>query len=343
MKKIYNFYKKMLLFVAAILLFCISLRAQNPQHVRFDATISSPPCEGGSFPYDTTKHVTFTVNVPGGGTRTFKFLTYNLGANPALTPKQQMTYHDTCKTDMSVYGGWYQWGRKLVSHTFRCDYPASDAAHFSEIPIPRLPENVSQYIIGTLANSYMTNWLGNGANALWNSTGDINGTGPGNNNACPDGYRVPSEYEWALLGWDDGNPASAANDYKRDITSAATLAPSGLYWVQVNNGLVNHTFTAGAICGYVLYEKSVWEANQIADGGSLVDDFAPTPIMFLPAAGTRGNNGIRDVGIMGNYWSSSRSGVTAAYHMDLINTYVQPQIYGSRIIGMSVRCIAIDE
>ena len=85
--------------------------------------------------WNGTKWLSFCHDSGGGSTsgtgsveiyvssgQTLKFMTYNLGANPNLTPKQQMAYSGANPEDITVYGGFYQWGRKDAAHTFRGGY-----------------------------------------------------------------------------------------------------------------------------------------------------------------------------------------------------------------------------
>ena len=342
MKKIYNFYKKMLLFVAAILLFCISLRAQNPQHVRFDATITPAPCEGGSFTDDASKHVTITVNLPGGGTRTLTYLTYNQGANPALTPRQQMAYSG-CETDMTVFGGWYQFGRNNINHAFRCD-PTPDVdsdSRFTKTKAPSpTPDVYPQFIYG-MSNPFR--WSGStGYTTLWGSGAMNPPTSSGSNNPCPSGYRVPTEHEWALLSWEGGDPTTETDDEINDFSGTAALAPSGLWWVKVNNGLVNTSFTEGNMCGYAIYQGSTWETTPVV-GTNLIDALAPEPLLFLPANGLRMiiNGQSYEVGKWGWYGSSTQGG-NMAFLLYFEDSHIK-NIPGNMSEGRAVRCIAEEE
>ncbi|MDR0546918.1 MAG: hypothetical protein LBG77_04975, partial [Dysgonamonadaceae bacterium] len=105
-----------------------------------DETLRIATCLPDYYAPDKTKKVTITVKntlkdntadplygkYAGAESIKLTFLTYNLGANPNLTPKQQMAYVSTLTnktyTDITVYGGLYQWGRSDAAHSFRCDY-----------------------------------------------------------------------------------------------------------------------------------------------------------------------------------------------------------------------------
>ncbi|MDR1562500.1 MAG: hypothetical protein LBS54_05380 [Dysgonamonadaceae bacterium] len=118
--------------------------------------------------------------------------------------------------------------------------------------------------------------------------------------------------------------------------------------------------------GYAVYEESVWNdaittgvykdwggggertAENFPAGQSLHYINAPNPLLFLPAAGVRGNDrgGIGGVGIMGKYWSSSigdEEGAASIFCGFYGGTYGGTVEAGSSDMpnnGMSIRCVA---
>ena len=61
--------------------------------------------------------------------------------------------------------------------------------------------------------------------------------------------------------------------------------------------------------------------------------------VFLPAAGYRSGTGVFDVGSDGYYWSATPSGTDDAYRLGFYSDYLDPQDYGSRGYGRSVRLV----
>lgn len=61
--------------------------------------------------------------------------------------------------------------------------------------------------------------------------------------------------------------------------------------------------------------------------------------LFFPAAGNINNMSHRDQGLSGDYWSSSYLSVTNARFMSLSSSNVNPQYYGNRRLGFSVRAV----
>ena len=328
--------------------------------------------------------VVVKVDASGNGTaaasphtKTMRFLTYNLGANPALTPKEQMAYSSTGAGDPAVYGGLYQWGRKDSRHTFRCD-PTPDADHDPKfttglIHITTLPESDNGKFVwgdlGSEVDANFGNWGGPhlDASPLWGNGGGLltqNTTtytaSENTQNPCPTGYRVPTQHEWALLGWEDGSFTSDAYDFKSNLgTVVFTSANSDLVWVKVMNGVPSLTFTAGNLCGYALYKQSDWSAaigvggyfngllangsnvSAVFSGKKLYDAGAPAPLLFLPTAGYRfyDDGVVYDVGTGGSYWSST-VGSDYSYALYFCSSFVQAGSYTGRAYGFSVRCVA---
>ena len=372
MKKIYNFYRKMLPLGAAILLFCTSLNAQEHKHFysNFNILTVEPPCEAETFPIVDNKYVEITVKgilnanqiFVGAGSatptheKTFRFFTYNLGANPNMTPKEQMAYFPVLSTDMTVYGGLYQWGRSAVSHTFRCDpTPSNSSSHFTTTLIHRdtLARDHGKFIIGS------NNWVTPTTNTLWGNGSGVSNQTPvsGSNNPCPAGWRVPTEHEWALLANEGGSSSSDIDDLFPPITSA-TLVPSGLYWVKVLNGCATPTFyfshdgetvSRCDMCGYALYTQNEWETAVASNPGyqdgslSLTTQNAPKPLMFLPAAGFRIFGERRSLefstGQYGTYWTSTIRYSNEVFNFTLNTMVVAAASPNYHAFGFSIRCV----
>ncbi|MCL2435691.1 MAG: hypothetical protein FWD09_06105, partial [Lentimicrobiaceae bacterium] len=255
----------------------------------------SIPCAAGTFPatvgssfVDITVDVDMIGSIPVGSTSpttttTLRFLTYNLGANPAISVKDQMRYFPVDPQDITVYGGFYQWGRKNIDHTFRCN-PDPDVAtdpRFTQTIVTDLSNDPGQFVYGgpgspIAGNSY--NWYTHtAASSLWGNGGGLatqaNTTytaGQNTENPCPAGYRVPTQHEWALLGQEGGSSATTTDDSFVTTGNIATLARSGLYWVKVVSGRASFAFTTtgNPMCGYALYNKTEWEgaATGYQDG-----------------------------------------------------------------------------
>ena len=286
--------------------------------------VTMPPCKQNSFSNDVSKHVTITVD-----TTTLTILTYNLGANPSLTPKQQLAYSPSCPTDITVFGGWYQWGRSHIDHTFRCDpFPDVESdSRFTTTQVTSATADVTgEFIYNPVFEVY--DWINPQDNTLWGN-GSLNNPASGTNNPCPDGYRVPTLHEWDLLFKAlIGNTILAFDDY---------------YWVMVNNGIVSASFNSNYMCGMALYTKSDWDGSGLTIGSNLITANIE-PLLFLPAAGwrTHHQNVAGDgISLYGTYWSSSVANSFVNYDSYYL-------VFGStgsytnsnnRIYGFSVRCV----
>ena len=326
-------------------------------------TVVIGPCIANSFPRVTTEYVDFIVNVDasgngvasGGTPKTLRFMTYNLGANPSLSPKQQMEYPG-CPYDMTVYGGLYQWGRQDHQHTFRCNYtPTSDPTYFHNAQVSLADINNFNGIfiynttydwINTITD---TNLWGNGERI---ETGNGNTGTIGAYDPCPPGWRVPTQQEWALL-LNETSPFNKTNAYTGDLFDPTDevnvyLRRGDTYWVRVVKGYAKGSFAANTMCGYALYKKDVWESAQssapqyAAGTAPLYESGAPQPLMFLPAGGSRiwSSGVVSNYGIAASYWSATITPVSYASFMTSIgnnrvnagnNTYHQN--------GLPVRCI----
>jgi hypothetical protein len=308
------------------------------------------------------------------GPDTLKFLTFNLGANPNLSPKEQMAYttpdtFSNLKEDVTVFGGLFQWGRKDIAHSLRCAI-ADKPEYFTENTYTTaynpatstkfvwngpngIPGNVSSnnndwYYPHTAARDF---W-GNGGGAATQTATTYTGT-QNLHNPCPQGWRVPTQYEWALIGQENGDPSNPSDSFGTSTNGVnGTLPNNGqVYWVPVNEGQASASWEAGKNCGYALYLKSVWEAARAAGGyfdnsgtpdmtRRLTASGAPEPLMFLPAGGLRyySDGGVYNTGNRGYYWSSTvdSSGARGLYfYSSSVVTSAN-----TRALGMAVRCLA---
>jgi hypothetical protein len=312
--------------------------------------------------YVATKYVDITVDVPdedgnSTGKKTLRFLTYNLGANPNMTVKEQMAYVSTMtkpEEDITVFGGLFQWGRKDAEHSLRCDKDDVPGS-FIETPYPSAdydPSTSHVFVWGV--NDWITPQKGD----LWGNGGgasgqeDTNYTGNQNvNNPCPSGYRVPTEYEWALLGHDAGGSDNFWDDYlntsDHSTSSGLGFIPDGnpgIVWVPVSEGNASTSWKPGATCGYALYTFGEWDGAALGyktGNDPLTDADAPEPLLFLPAGGDRYyyDGGVRYTGIYGYYWSSVVYGPDS-YSMYFVSSNVYADYNNSRALGMSVRCVS---
>jgi hypothetical protein len=274
------------------------------------------------------------------------FLRYNLGADPRLTAKQQMAYPHTDRKNIRVHGGLWQWGRNDVKHSLRDSIP--DAPDFFTTTKYPKDEDPTKFVYNispspynwTAAHAQNSNLWGNGGKVgidgglksqtdfSYSSGTDLlgNSSGVANNlkNPCPTGYRVPTQYEWALIVNDNGttgtpDPSTSTLDLL-NFTSTSAPKYSGtaenpqwfvpyinenIVWVRVRNGkpcLRNDWPSSSGepgdgMHGYAIYAKSDITSDSdptaaynsaFAIGNDLTADAAPTPLTFFPAAGQRG-------------------------------------------------------
>jgi hypothetical protein len=229
-----------------------------------------------------------------------------------------------------------------------------------------------KFIYGSYLNNNEFNWYPDAINnrtsgsvvgaadALWGNGLDLDGqttTVAGNANPCPAGWRVPTQDEWEMISAYDCNPSKAVIALPTSGGTAGTADEYNpdLIWVPVVNGKPdNSTWSAvpsnSSVGGYALYFKIDWEgidatggakAYAAAVGNYLYDPACPSPLLFLPAAGSRDHKdgSVDYTGSDGYYWSSTvhRS---KSYCMYFRNTSVYPNSQGNRALGLSVRCVA---
>jgi len=338
---------------------------------------SIPTCDATSFENDVTRKVKIPTIYGDGDSITF--LTYNLGACPTMTPKEQMAYLSTySKTaeDAMVYGGLFQWGRKDYESALRCS-PASTPSRYTNNRYSTSnynPSNTSQMRFVWGAYNWLTYTNDTDYNYFWGN-GDslddqINTKYEGDDNKynpCPTGFRIPTQNEWASIGienadykdiFDDGFPVALPVAHPNNGVGHSNPY---LYWVPVVNGRVSQAWETGGyleinnpkMTGYAIYATADWaavSASGKAGTTPLYADLEPEPLMFLPAAGFRNGMGngtsaepLWDAGYSGSYWSSTfaYSNYSYALWFDHQNVSATGMSTGGHCIssGRSVRCI----
>ncbi|MDR1742523.1 MAG: hypothetical protein LBR48_01725 [Dysgonamonadaceae bacterium] len=310
------------------------------------------------------------------------FLTYNLGADPKLSPKEQMAYPHSDDKNIRVYGGLWQWGRKDVEHSLRDS--VVEAPNFFTTDLYTKSDSPTKFVYG-ISYSNPANWTsdhtinsnlwGNGLGipkqtdfrSSTSSGTDFNGSSNVANNLknpCPNGYRVPTQHEWALILNENGLSNSIKGDLfytNGDNDNLSSYSDTwyvpknnaNVVWVRVSDKKAATSFTSGKMNGYAIYDARNTAINTVdkrntvfAEGADLTADSAPMPLMFLPAAGLREcEKGIvDDTGIQGYYWSSTLGGNNTTidiYSCQMVfsGTIVRADTHFYRAFGHSVRCV----
>jgi hypothetical protein len=262
---------------------------------------------------NTGKSVQLRLGSATGDTLTF--LTYNLGADPSLTPFQQMKYEYTWATtatdsakipyDLRVNGGLFQWGRKDFRHAFRCPKEAGNAGMFSDTQLdyPSVLDD-GKFVL------YNSDWVITPQDSLWDSS--ISGY-TGFNDPCPSGFHVPTLLQWNTFI--DNNKICWFN------RSGATYINQRYVAIPVQNGIWKSNFTSGLLPdpnsnyrannGIAIYTDTAYTAlTSKGDGIDLADfeSFGGTlhePVLFLPAGGfrNRSGGGVVYTGYGSAYWA----------------------------------------
>jgi hypothetical protein len=334
------------------------------------------PIVGGSA-YEATIPLGSAYSSYNGGSLTF--LTYNLGADPSLSPKQQMAYPYTDLKNIRVYGGLYQWGRNDRQHSLRDPLDDSDTEHFYEGQLSSYDGTQTQFAWGTngtwLSGDGQTSYFWGNA-TVYNADQAYPPPSAGTYNPCPSGYRVPTQYEWALIFNDNGTSGTPApnsitgdnfliastgdNCYKADANQVWAIPYSNhnVVWVIVRDGKATTEYqtTTGHANGLAVYKvadlPSGWDnatTGTFVPGKDLTLDSAPTPLMFLPTSGSyrdykTGN--ISATSIVATYWSCTiGSGTTPiSYRMRIGREVILNTVsasYHYRAYGCAVRCVKI--
>ncbi|MDR1372967.1 MAG: hypothetical protein LBJ17_07640 [Dysgonamonadaceae bacterium] len=313
---------------------------------------------------DPTKITKIPTHLPND---TLTFLNFNLGACPYLTPKQQMAYVSPMSItaeDVNVYGGLFQWGRKDSESALRCSMTDNIDLFSSTLYLDEddYKYSDSKFIFGgfnwisSTSLSAQRSFWGNGEGLTKQTvvyTEQENLYDP-----CPPGWRVPTQYEWALVGFEGGDMTSISGDaFYSDINGTSF---NGVVWVPVVDGRPSVSWTNGTttgstihnppMTGYAIYAKADSAAAisyAVADvSNKLYDEAAPEPLMFLPASGFRdGQTGkLFDTGNNGSYWTgvasdSDNYAYNLWFNQDKVNAFGETSNGSYISTARSVRCV----
>jgi uncharacterized protein (TIGR02145 family) len=254
------------------------------------------------------------------------WMTYNLGADPSLSPVQQVDEWASqnvaadATSPVTVMGDLYQWSRAADGHQLRTSTTSTTQATSLDA-FGQPSATTAQFIIGN--DDWRTGYADALAPALswkWNSGGRANMTDP-----CPSGFRVPSGDEWVALVGQSGS-SSTIYDNRWTVTYGAETYT----WFKIADGVASTSWSAGSTTGGLALvagdQPSYTKANTL---------------FFLPAAGYRDSAGSFDyVGTYGYYWSSTPLSYYG-YYLGFGSGYVNHAgNIANRLYGFSVRCVA---
>lgn len=190
-----------------------------------------------------------------------RWLSNNLGAEYARVGSSVFdpTKQATSKTDHNAYGSLFQWQRKPDGHELvNWSGAASGTMKYGYNPTP----SASWTIPGdnrSMGNYTLVSWVKDAVNIagphnLW----EVNGE----NNPCPDGYRVPTNTEYQTLAvstnlWSETTMKLPVAGFRGWSTSSIALGSTGLvghYWS--NKGNVDQAYS-------LKFNESSVESNRI--------------------------------------------------------------------------------
>jgi hypothetical protein len=251
-----------------------------------------------------------------------KMANANLGADQTKTLEEQLAYQPSALAsgaandnayDPTVYGDWYQWGRKKDGHQLRTT-PATETY-----------VGVKDDLNGLLTTALdEKGQVSEGHDAYGKFIQRVGGTTYDWRQYPGGDTDVSPANEWT---W--GNPVNGITDLDpcKSELGDSWRVPTQAEWALIlsNNTWVWQDGGADGISGY-----------QLKPGGNN----KPTSL-FLPASGWRNpaHAGNSSVGSYGRYWSSTSTGAYSA----LLNVNAGERsvgVGGSRAAGFAVRCLA---
>jgi len=176
----------------------------------------------------------------------------------------------------------------------------------------------------TDGNTYTYSLTGTYANADWgvyNKQSNHNKIEGGGDHA----WRVLTKEEWVHV-FNERSTTSGHRYAKATVCDMAGVILLPDNWSDDKYSLNNYNTTGAAFEGNTI-NSSGWATLEAAG------------CVFLPAAGYRSGNEVRDVGSYGRYWSSTCYDSYRAYRVAFDAGYVDPSNNGNRYIGCSVRLV----
>jgi hypothetical protein len=213
-----------------------------------------------------------------------EFMTYNLGADPTLSVKEQMKPEYAADIlDARVYGGWFQWGRKDWMHAVdtiahkRYATGINTAASSTAVPydVNGQPTVNNDRFLTSGFNWYVYSAGLPAANSLWGNGAEVATETPGSgvicagcspstdndkyfqstnwampnkdNNPCPSGFRIPTQDEWERIGAYDCHPNAISSRFYTTNGKDGTFPPNNpdLVWVPVVDGVPDASTSNG--------------------------------------------------------------------------------------------------
>jgi uncharacterized protein (TIGR02145 family) len=247
----------------------------------------------------------------------------NLGADRTLSLAQQITYTPSATIsivgnkayDPTVYGDWYQWGRKKDGHENRKVLATGTAGAYlgttDGVELSKLNEADGQ-IKNSESTLYGKFIQRNAGTNDWRQYPETDGN-----------FASAPAYEWT---W--GNPVDGptALDPCQTELGGTWRVPTQTEWAQIasNNAWVWQDGGGSATSGYLIKPGG---ANKPAS-------------LFLPAAGSHYPAGtLFYIGEFGYYWSSTVVG-TDSYYLFLTMGSANAARTNYRANGFSVRCVS---
>ncbi|GHV28395.1 hypothetical protein FACS1894176_10920 [Bacteroidia bacterium] len=272
------------------------------------------------------------------------FMTYNLGADPSKSIKEQLETVTTISGSYAtqaaaaaagipaIYGSFYQWGRTSDGHQDIWSAVSSATTGVAESSLDgnhqvlstvaeygKFIRNTADWIAdagsSTNFHLYPDRWDGSGSAYSASTSANLPITHTPNkvkngNDPCPDGFKVPSRDNWTSIV--DGVGPLTLIIYSFAAPDKEYLGVNRWVLVAKNDNLTTAIHGASLdgvqaqTGGVLIYPPKSPDFNPTAVAPSR-SDYTDEPALFLPAAGYRNySSGLLGNGSSnGNYWSST--------------------------------------